>query len=149
MIGQKDKHGNVFRLGGKRAEVWETPEHAFFVRHAGDFTYLDTEAEAVVLYNELEPSNHFKLPRLPDAPPPPPRKDGEPVLPTGSKLLCRYESLSRPGYFYYVIRYKDDTMRCTCFPFMHNKTCNHLDFVYSILDQGVDIKEPIVIKYRR
>lgn len=154
MIGDKDVLGNVLRLGGKNVAVWELPDQTFLLRfQERKETYVaKTEKEALDWYNKIEDKNFFKLPDLP-----PPRldsqKEEEPLLlPDGAQLLGKFESQSTPGLFHYVIQYKDPAIRCTCWPFTLNHTCNHYQFVKSALLQiPVQrlIEKPIVVRYNR
>lgn len=154
MIGDKDITGNVLRLGGKKVSVWEHPEGAFILRFDGrkEVFVAQTEKDALDWYNKIEDKNFFKLPNLP-----PPRldsqKEEEPLLlPDGAKLLGKFESQSTPGLFHCVVLHKDSAIRCTCWPFTLNKTCNHYQFVKSALDQILVeklIEKPITVRYNR
>ena len=154
MIGDKDITGNVLRLGGSRVAVWERPDSTFLLRFTDhkDTYIAKTAKEAIEWYNKIEDSNHSKFPDLP-----PPRldsrKEEEPlILPDGARLLGKFESQSTPGFFHYVIQYKDSIIRCTCWPFTLNKTCNHHQFIKSALEQlPVErlVEKPITVRYNR
>ncbi len=139
MIGDKDKNGSVFRLGGKRVSVWQRPNETFELRFVEekDVYVAKTVEEAVAIYNQVEPSNHFALPVLP-----PPKVVEEVVkaevlfkIPDGCKLLGKFESQSKPGTFYHVIQHEDFLLDCTCWPFRLRQECKHCQTVEAVLDE--------------
>ncbi len=160
MIGEKDKNGNILRLGGKEVYVWELPQGTFLLQllNRKDVLLASTEQEAVEWYNCIEDKNFFKLPELPALPNSTIsghassghsiqeiKRDAGILVPEGAKLLGKIESQSSPGKFYYVIQYKDGSIRCTCWPFIRTQTCNHYRLIRDILDEGATIDGPIII----
>ena len=155
MIGEKDKNGSVFRLGGGRVSVWQRPDNSFELRFVEekDFYVAKAETEAITIYNQVESSNHFKLPSLP-----PPREveedketdsDKPLMIPDGCKLLGKFESKSSPGKFYYVIQHEDFLLDCTCWPFILHGVCNHCNIVQAVLTElnVVTLDKPIEVRY--
>ncbi|MBU2249681.1 MAG: hypothetical protein KKD77_23235 [Gammaproteobacteria bacterium] len=157
MIGDKDKKGNVFRLGGSHVSVWQRPDTGFELRFTEekDFYVAKAEAEAIAIYNKVEPSNHFKLPDLPLSREVEEDKETDSdkplMIPDGCKLLGKFESKSSPGKFYYVIQHEDMLFNCTCWPFILHKTCNHCNMVQAVLDElgTKTLDKPIEVRYER
>lgn len=156
MIGDRDRRGNIFRLGGKRVSVWQRPDATFELRFVEekDFYVVKTETEALAIYNKVEPSNHFKLPDLP-----PLKEHEEPVkndevlftIPDGCKLLGKFESKSSPGKLYYVIQHEDLLLDCTCWPYILRQECSHCKMVQAALTE-LNVKtfdKPIEVRYTR
>lgn len=147
-IGDRDKEGNTLRLGGWKADVWQTPYNRFRVtlrENPETFSACDTEKEVVKLYNDL---NNTKIKALPNLPV---RAEGERPpshvpFPEGSKLLGVFESKSEPGTFHYTIQYPSGVISCTCKGSIHGDHW-HTDLVKDILARGIKIEKPIVIKY--
>lgn len=155
MIGEKDSKGNTLRLGGRNVSVWERPEGVFILKFPSrkEAFVAKAEKDAVDWYNKVEGKELFKLPDLPERLDSKKEDEGESlVLPDEAKLLGKFESQSTPGMFHYVIRYKDSTTRCTCWPFTLNRKCNHYNFVKSALETVSVyklIEKPIIVRYNR
>jgi len=156
-IGEKDIQGNTLRLGGKNVRIWELSNGQFLFRFTDrkEVFVAKTEEDALKWYNQIEDSNHFAFPKLPL-----PRidsrveKEGDelPVLPEGAHFLGKFESQSTPGMFHYVVQYKDNTIRCSCWPFVLNKTCNHYRFTKNVLETvsvAALTENPIIVRYEK
>ena len=150
-IGDKDMNGNLLRLGGWKANVWQTPYNRFRVAIKNEldkFTACETEKEAIKLYNDLNNTKLKELPKLPSQllPGKPP---SEVPLPIGAHILGKFESKSRlgMGVFNYTIQYPSGEITCTCAGFGYRHYCWHTDMIKDILNQGIAIDKPIVIKY--
>jgi hypothetical protein len=160
MIGDRDSLGNTLRLGGKNVSIWERPDSSFLLSFTDkkETFYVKSEKEAIEWYNKVEGSNHFALPVLPPLRTISQKKkkkdeEEEPlILPEGAHLLGKFESLSRPGKFYTVVRYSKGETRCTCWPFIRNSDCNHYQLIKSVLLKlPVEklIEKPITVRYNR
>ncbi|KKK85480.1 hypothetical protein LCGC14_2772880 [marine sediment metagenome] len=145
-IGNKDKEGNTLRLGGWKADVWQTPYNRFRVTVGDNFSAYETEEEAVKLYNDLNNTKLKVLPQLPigtgEKPP------AHIPFPEGSKLLGVFESKSEPGTFHYTIQYPSGEISCTCKGSIHGSHW-HTDLIKDILSQGIVINKPIVVSYTK
>lgn len=150
-IGDRDKQGNQLRLGGWKADVWQTPYNRFRVAITGDpskFSAIDTEEEAVKLYNHMNSTKLKELPKLPSQ-----FSEDKPTtdvpLPKGSRILGKIESKSRVGEFNYIVQYPSGEVICTCTGFGYRHYCWHTNLIKDILNQGITIDRPIVIKYTK
>ena len=147
-IGDKDKEGNILRLGGWKADIWQIPYNRFRVTVGDKFSACDTEGEAVKLYNDLNNTKSKELPKLPDYVTED-KPETEIPLPEGAKILAKLESKSRIGEFNYVVQYPDNTIICTCAGFGYRHYCWHTDMIKDILSQGTVIDKPIVVSYTK
>lgn len=131
-IGNKDKQGNILRIGGWIADLWQTPRGTFFMSLDNDKLEANTEEEAVDLYNEVNNTELGKLMSIPQ--PKAPRL----VFPIRSSVIMsnlvkRVPSSTQPGVFYDVRKLPSGTLTCTCTGYGFRHTCSHCKLVESEL----------------
>jgi hypothetical protein len=133
-IGQRDHKDNLLVLGGHISPLWESPTGGYIIQDQ----YYITKVQAVEAYNKanktLLPLDFIETWFEPWMASKQKKKIVENKPLDDSHIIATFNSKSEPGKKYYVRYTPERGPYCSCWPFIRNHTCGHLDQIRNQLE---------------